>query len=227
MKRSICKKIRAQADVYHQKTLDAYPALQVEAHLSECPSCRKAYEETREVLTLLKKDVLPDPGPVFWNQLNSRIMTQVRLSRPEGREAPWYKKFWINPFGWPGYAWATALLLMLLTPVVIYHINYHGNNTPSIQGSKDQEIKWETGSFPLSVAVENLSDNESIRLANKVVARMGKDLPGSPRLLIDNEMHWDVSRTLEGLNKTEIETLIKKMEPGDSAGYKGEEEYVC
>jgi hypothetical protein len=227
MKRSICKKIRVLADVYHQKILDAAAALQVEAHLSQCPSCRKAYDETRDVLTLLEKDVLPDPGPVFWNQLDSRIMTQVRLSRPEGKEDPWYKKLWINPFGWSGYAWATALLLLLLTPVVIYNISFQGKNRLLIQENKDQEFKWETGTLPLSVVVENLSDIESVRLANKVVARMGKDLPGSTRLLIDNEMHWDVSRTLEGLNKTEIETLIKKMEPGDSVGYMGDGGYVC
>lgn len=227
MKREICKKIKELMDVYHQNLIEAGPASQVEAHLSECPSCRKAYEENREVLILLKKDCLPDPGPVFWNDLSSRIMTQVRLFRPEGKEAPWYKKVWINPFGWPGYAWATALILMLLTPVAIYNIHVQGNKTPSVQEIKGQEMKWETGSMPLSAAVESLSDKESVRLAKRVVARMGKDLPGPTRLLMDDGMHWDVSRSLEGLNNQELEALIKKMEPGGSAGYREEEEYVC
>ena len=227
MKREICKKISELADGYHQNLLEAGPASQVEAHLSECPSCRKAYQENREVLTLLKKDCLPDPGPIFWNDLSSRIMTQVRLYRPEEKEAPWYKKVWINPFGWPGYAWATALILMLLTPVAIYNIHVQGTKTPSVQEIKGQEMKWETGSNPLSAAVESLSDQESVGLAKRVVARMGKDLPGPTRLLRDEELHWDVSRSLEGLNNQELEALIKKMEPGGSAGYREEEEYVC
>ncbi len=77
-------------------------------------------------------------------------MTQVRLYRTEEKEAPWYKKVWINPFGWPGYAWATALILMLLTPVAIYNIQVQGNKKPSIQEIKGPETKWETGSLTLS-----------------------------------------------------------------------------
>ena len=81
--------------------------------------------------------------------------------------------------------------------------------------------------MPLSALVETLSDNESINLAKRVVARMGKDLSSPTRLLRDDELHWDVSRSLEGLNTQELEALLKKMEPGGSAGYREEEEYVC
>jgi hypothetical protein len=227
MKREICKRTRKLIDVYYQNLPEAGPASQVEAHLSECPSCRKAYEETREVLILLKKNCLPDPEPGFWNGLSSRIMTQVRLNQQEEKEDPWYKKVWISPFGWPGYVWATALLLMLLTPVAIYNIHDLGNKTPSIQETKGPEVKWETGSLTLSGAVESLSDNESVRLAKRVMARMGKDLSGPTRLVMDDELHWDVSPSLEGLNNRELEILIKRMKPGDSAGYKEEREYVC
>ncbi len=219
--------MRKLGDDYYQNLLESGPASEFEAHLSECPSCRKAYEETREVLTLLKKNDLPDPGPGFWNGLSSRIMTQVRLYRPEEKEEPWYKKVRINPFGWPGYAWATALILMLLTPVVIYNMHVQDNSRPSIQEIKGPEMKWDTGSLTFSVPVESLSDNESVRLAKKVVARMGKDLPGPTRLVMDDELHWDVSGSLEGLNNRELEVLIKKMEPGDSAVYKEEGGNVC
>ena len=81
--------------------------------------------------------------------------------------------------------------------------------------------------MPLSVAVETLSDGESVRLAKRVLTRMGKDLPSPIRLLMNDELHWDVSQSLEGLNTQELEALIKKMGPGGSAGYREEEEYVC
>lgn len=227
MKREICRKTREQVEVYSQNLLEAGPVSEVETHLSECPSCRKAYEETREILTLLKKDSLSDPGPGFWNDLSSRVMTQVRLHRPEEKETPWYKRVWTNPFGWPGYAWATALILMLLTPVVIYNMQVQGHKKLSIQEIKNPDTKWETGSLSWSAGVESLSENESIRLAKRVVAKMGKDLPGTTRLMMDDELHWDVSRSLEGLDSRELEVLIKKMEPDDSAGNRREEEYVC
>ena len=227
MRRKICKKIGELSEGYHQNLLEAGSVSLVEAHLAECPSCRKAYEETGEVLTLLKKDELTDPGPVFWDALSSRIMTRVRLLGPEEKEGPWYKKIWKNPFGWPGYAWATALILMLLTPLAIYNIQDQGNKIALIPEINSHEIKWETESLPLSAAVESLSDKESLLLAKRLVVRLGKDLSGPTRLVTDDELHWDVAGSLEGLNVRELEVLIKKMEPGGSAGYKGGEEYVC
>jgi hypothetical protein len=220
MKREICKKIR-------KNLLEAGPFSQVEAHISECPSCRKAYEETREVLTLLKKDRLPDPGPVFWNDLSSRIMAQVRSYRSEEKEISWYKKLWTNPFGWPGYAWATALILILLTPLAIYNIHDPSPKSPSTREMKGQEMMWGSGSMPLSAVVETLSDKESINLAKRMVARMGKDFPSPTRLSMDEETHWDVYQSLEGLNTQELEALIKIMGPGGSAGYREEKAYVC
>ena len=216
------------AGEYHQNLLTTNLVSQVEGHLSECPSCRKDFEATRNVLTLMKGDRLTDPGPDFWDGLNSRIMSQIRHSRSEVLEDPWYKKIWRNPFTWPGYAWATALVLMLLTPVTIYTIHMQGLKAPSVQEIKGLESKWETGLAPLSVSIESLSTKESERLAKKVVARLGKDLSGPTRLSMEDETHWDISRSLEGLNNDELEALIKKMQPGGgSAGLKEEGDYAC
>ena len=212
---------------YYQNLLSPGLAELVEAHLSGCPSCRKEYEQTWKVLNLLKENRLADPGPAFWQGLNSRVIAQVRLSRPEFKETPWYRKVWSSPFWWPGYAWATALILILLTPVAIYTIHIQGHNVPSVLEIQDQVPKWETGSEPLSMAVESLSDKDAVRLAKRVVVRMGKDLPGPTRLLMQDETHWDISRSTEGLNNEELEVLIKKMETGRSGGMKEEEDYVC
>jgi hypothetical protein len=99
---------------------------------------------------------------------------------------------------------------------------------PSVQEIKGLESKWETRLEPLSVSIESLSTKESVRLAKKVVARLGKDLSGPTRLSVEDETHWDISRSLEGLNNEELEALIKKMQPGGgSAGLKEEENYAC
>jgi hypothetical protein len=44
---------------------------------------------------------------------------------------------------------------------------------------------------------------------------------------MQDETHWDISRSTEGLNNEELEVLIKKMETGRSGGMKEEEDYVC
>ena len=59
------------------------------------------------------------------------------------------------------------------------------------------------------------------------MSRMGKDLSSTARMALDEETHWDVSLSLEGLNTQELEALIKKMGPGGSASYREEEKYVC
>jgi hypothetical protein len=227
MAKGKCKKIRELDGQYLQGDLDPVRDRQVESHLAECPSCQKVFQETQDVLNLLPKDSLPDPGPVFWDTLSSRIITQVRSSRHTEKESLWYKKLWTNPFGWPGYAWATALILLLLTPAVVYQIYYQHPELPLALENNALEYKWEAGNLPLSAVVETLSDKESALLAKKVMSRMGKDLTAPNSLSVEDELHWDISRSLEGLTKQELEALIKKMEPGGSAGIKEEEVYVC
>jgi len=224
MKEVPCNKIKKIAGDYYQNLLPPSLVQRVETHLGECSSCRKLYQETQEVLNLLKQDLISDPGPGFWNGLSSRIMTSVRLIRPEPVKVPWYKKVWEYPFGWPGYAWATALILILLTPVAFYTMKSY--KTPSFQEIQGNELKWETGFESLPSAIESLSAKESTRLGKRIVAQMGKELKGHGYLLVEDELHWDVSPSLEGLTVQELDALIKRIKSGKSAGFWEGQYYV-
>lgn len=221
MKKELCcKKARKLAGDYLQDLSSPDLVGGIESHLSACPSCQKEYQDKRKVLTLLRHDRLPDPGPDFWKGLNSRIMAQISPSRFIPVKTPWYKGVWGNPFGWPGYAWATALILILLTPAVIYTIHFRGYKPTAIKETLETELKWETGLESYSSAVESLSAQESIRLGERMTARLAKDLPQQTQGLIEDDWQWDVASALENLTAQELDALIKKTRPGGSVDFK-------
>jgi hypothetical protein len=156
-------------------------------------------------------------------------MRQVRQVEAEAAEVPWYLKIFRNPFGWPGYAWAASLILILFVPIVLYTIN--NQDLSQLKGqsvSGGEEPKYFEMSFePLSTLVDSLSEKESVRLAGKVVARLGKGLSDPRPFLSEEESHWDISRSTEGLDEEELEALIKKMEPGNSTVFKEGETNAC
>jgi hypothetical protein len=226
MKGISCNKVKKLTNRYSQNLLAPDWAEGVEDHLSHCPDCHKEYQETQEILGLLSQDRLPDPGPEFWKGMSSRIMTQVRQIRPEPVRIPWTKKIWGYPFGWPGHAWATALILILLTPVIIYTTHYKNQPQPPVQELVANDWRWEMGIEAFSPALETLSSKESIRLGKRLISRLSGDLPKQTQLTAEDELQGDISHSLEGLDKEDLDLLIKKMQTGGSAGLKEEGRYV-
>jgi hypothetical protein len=226
MKEHSCRRIKKMAGDYYQKLLGAEVAGQVESHLGACPSCRREYEEIREILDLFRKEELPSPEPAFWSGLTSRIMTGVRQSGPEPVEVPWFKRIWGNPFSWPGYAWATAVILVLLTPLVLYTVQFKSPSTPAVREIRGEDWNGESGFESLTARLESLSSGESVRLGAKVTARLGDDLSGQVRLLDEDELPWDISRSLESLNHGELELLNKKIQTGSFKGLMEGKNYV-
>ncbi len=219
MKDISCKKANELAGDYCQDLLSPDLIEGIERHLSACPSCQKAYQEDRKVLTLLRQDRLPDPGLDFWKGLSSRVMAQVPPNRSDSIRVPWYKKVWGSPFVWPGYAWVTALILILLTPAAIYTVHFGGYKQTAIQETLETELKWEMGLESYSAAIESLSAKESIRLGERLTARLAKDLPQQTHGLIEDDLQWDISPALENLNTKELDALIKKTQSDGSVGF--------
>ena len=217
-----CKKARELVGDYAQDLLSPDLDEGLGRHLSACPSCQKEYQDNRKVLTLLRRDRMADPGPDFWKGLDSLIMAQIRSGRSTPVKTPWFKKVWGSPLGWPGYAWATALILILLTPAVID--NHY--RPASVQESLEGEWKWGIGSESYPSAFESLSPQESKRLGERITARMSKELPIQTHGLAEEDLQWDLSPVLESLTPQELDALIKKTRPGGSAGFEEGKSYV-
>lgn len=199
----------------------------VKAHLEQCPACAQWAEETRGVMDLLRQDRLSEPEEPFWSGLSQRIMTEVRPTPSFPERIAWYRRIWGTPFGWPGYAWGTALLLMVLTPLVFYTMQDRGT-----MGSPGSEIilnEWrgEAALESFASALESLSDREAGRLEKKVVARMGKEIAVEDATGSEEDLHWDVSTSLESLNTKELEILMKKLRTGGAVGVKEEKDEVA
>jgi len=226
MKTIRCEKVKKLTNGYSRRDASPEHDQRIEDHLAECPSCIKEYQETQEVLSLLDQDRLPEPEPEFWNGLGAQIMAQVVRSRPDPQEVPWFKKVWGGPFQWPGYAWVTALILICLTPLAIYTMHDKDQTTPQLPGFSGNELRWEMGFETYPSTFESLSEGESARLGKKIVAQIGKDLSGQTPVGVEEELQWDVSPNLEGLNNKELDTLIKKLQTGGSVGFIEEGNYV-
>lgn len=226
MKTIGCKEVKERTEGYSQKMGVSEQDPVLEAHLANCPACKKQYRDTQKILSLLAQDRLPEPKPEFWNGLSRQIMAQVGPRRPEPREIPWFKKIWGVPFGWPGYAWVTAVLLILLTPLAIYTIQDRSQVPPSPQGFSGNELRWELGLETFPSVFESLSPGESARLGERLVARIGRDLSRPTSLAVEEELQWEFSRPLEGLNDQELDGLIEKLQPGGSAGFNEVKHYV-
>jgi hypothetical protein len=223
-----CKKAKKISDGFFQETLPPDLARRLEAHLSACSFCRQEIRENQKILALLQADRLPDPGPELWDGLNSKIMTQVRQIQGVPKRRAWSGPSWSGPFQWPGYAWATVLILIVLTPLVIYTAyNYNGRSSQIIREFSEQDLRTETAFDSLPSLLESLSPKETARLGKKIAVQMGKALSSAHNsLLTDEDFQWDVHASLEDLTTQELKALTKKLPTGIPAGFKEGEKYV-
>jgi hypothetical protein len=55
----------------------------LDQHLDECSTCRKTYQEYKDLFGLMKSDVVEDPGPEFWDEHVRSIEKAVKArNRP-------------------------------------------------------------------------------------------------------------------------------------------------
>jgi hypothetical protein len=80
-------------------------------HLAGCESCRRSLADLRSTMTELASDDVPEPSPLYWNQLSARVHEAVAAERIE-------RPFWSGLFAWarvliPVSALAAAAVVVL------------------------------------------------------------------------------------------------------------------
>jgi hypothetical protein len=53
-------------------------------HLASCEECRRQLADLRATLTSIAVDDVPEPSPIFWDQLQSRVSDAVAAESPSG-----------------------------------------------------------------------------------------------------------------------------------------------
>jgi len=58
-------------------------------HLTQCSRCRQQMEDARDALGLAREAEVPEPSPLFWDHLSSRVHNAVEREVLEGRQGVW------------------------------------------------------------------------------------------------------------------------------------------
>jgi hypothetical protein len=211
MRHLSCNKIRSKATDFCQDLLTSEEADRVRIHLAQCPSCRKEYRDTEDTLARLPQDRIKDPGPEFWDGLQAAIMHRIAQNRPAPSEAPWYKKVWEIPFQWPGSAWATALILLAIAPVLFYAVYPGSGRLTSGRETVLSELRPDGGPESLTTEVQVLTAQESAQLEKRLVARLAREWMGQAAPRREENWSWDEAGSLEQLNQNELEAVAKKL----------------
>ncbi len=82
---------------------DGRAASREAAHLESCRACQEQVASLIELLTAAREDPVPDPSPLAWERLASRVGDAVRQERPR---ASWW-------FAW-GWRWAPLAMVAVL-----------------------------------------------------------------------------------------------------------------
>ncbi|HYU78922.1 MAG TPA: hypothetical protein VEK56_08045 [Vicinamibacterales bacterium] len=84
------------------------------SHLAACETCRNEVARLRDVLFASREIEVPEPSPLFWDHLSSRVRTAI-ADMPAGRipsRAAWLQWKVLAPLG------ALALLVLVLATVM-------------------------------------------------------------------------------------------------------------
>ena len=81
-----------------------------QAHLAECPDCRRQVEDLLAVLAEAKQTSVPEPSPLYWNQLSIRVRAAVAADAAASGWRSWLRWQVLLPLG--GVA---ALIIALMT----------------------------------------------------------------------------------------------------------------
>jgi hypothetical protein len=82
---------------------------ELESHLETCQSCRQEQMEIAQVLGILDKREIPEPGEFFWSELRNRVHDEL-----DGKRGPAIRLAFPKPSTAPLFAAATVLLFLAI-----------------------------------------------------------------------------------------------------------------
>jgi hypothetical protein len=103
------------------------------AHLSSCAACRDEVIEMRALMGAVAATDMPEPSPLFWDHLSSRVRDVVAMEAPplrtRGDRWGWVFNVWSRRLAAPIAAFAAAALVVAVFAVFIVS---HGSPALSV-----------------------------------------------------------------------------------------------
>ena len=84
MQRVNCATVRNSLIDYLESELEEAERNRIKNHLKECSDCLAEYTALKEFFNTLRLGDIPDPGEVFWRELPSAVLREVRLRQTFG-----------------------------------------------------------------------------------------------------------------------------------------------
>ncbi len=78
-------------------------------HLARCARCRDRVEALRETMQTLRADQAPEPSPLFWDQLSTRVLADL-----DRQSVPHARGWWLSRWRWAFALAAGAVLVAIL-----------------------------------------------------------------------------------------------------------------
>src|SRR5262245_246107 len=152
-------------------------------HLASCEACRRQLKDLRAMMTEAAEVHVPEPSPLFWDHLSSRVREVIAQENSEASE-PWINRWvwWLMPAG----ALAAIAVAVLLTP---------GRNAP--------KAVVPDASAP-AVAAAGAVSSEPISLNDDPSLSLLADLAG--------ELDWD-DATEAGLTGGAVDRAVLDLTP--------------
>lgn len=91
-----------------EESADGAAARSGRDHLARCARCRDRVEALRETMQTLRADQAPEPSPLFWDQLSTRVLADLD-HQPVAHARGW----WLPRWRW-AFAMAAGVVLVAI-----------------------------------------------------------------------------------------------------------------
>ena len=169
MKNSDCHKVEELILTDLDEGLQPDKRVVLERHLSECPGCRKTWDETRLLLSQIAADAPKDPGEAFWRDY--QISLEARLREREN-SLSWGWGFWWKAAG----AFALAALVFVVVSVGV--VQHYGARLPTHEDTVSTDLISDLDQLYCPVLAEEATydhefDTEDSHLSRSIIASSG------------------------------------------------------
>jgi hypothetical protein len=174
-------------------------------HLRACPECRRQLEDVRAMMTVAASVDVPEPSPLFWAHLSTRVRDAVR-AEGDLRAAWWRPSTWPR-FAVPALTGAVAVLIVaaLMTPRVLAPIEPQVEVAPGLSNAP----------APLLVPQTPAADP-----ALDLVAELVEQMDWETAIEIEPVIHAGaVQEAFDGLTdaeRREMQLLLRELEQSGS-----------
>jgi predicted anti-sigma-YlaC factor YlaD len=127
-KSAACLALEQDLVLLHYGELGGLERRRVEAHLQDCPGCRRSLAQLSD---LLPQTILADePPPAFWNDYSRELHQKLAQA---GERQPWWRKLFVTFQPWALPAFATAALVALALTFTLGEGLWQQPETPPVE----------------------------------------------------------------------------------------------